>query len=238
MKKEKQLNYIISVIAVLINVIVITNSIVHDPLIGYDADSHLDYITVVADHLPTKSESGEYYSPPLPYIIPGIAYKSCALLSNTDFISLLRCKLLSGHIAQGINAILAIFITLLLIKISELIKQGNKYFRISTLMIFGGLTVFYKTFSQVRGEPYVAFFTLLVTFIMLKLYKDQKLFTWKASGLIGLILGLLALSRQWGFLIFPAIFFFLLVAAVRKSSVSIGKRITIIIFTFLFAALV
>jgi len=233
MKKEKKLKYIVYIIAILINVIVIVNSIIHDPIIGYDSDAHLDYITVVADHLPSESDSGEYFSPPLPYIIPGIAYKSCTNFSNAV---LLMCKLFSGHVAQGLNAILAIGITLLVIKISELIRPNNKYFTISNLVMLGGLTVFYKTFSQVRGEPYVAFFTLLVVFIILKLYKNQELFNLKASGLIGLTLGLLALSRQWGVLIYPAVLFFLI--KVMDSSTPFRKRMASVSFTFLIAALV
>jgi hypothetical protein len=102
--------------------------------------------------------------------------------------------------------------------------------------MLGGLTVFYKTFSQVRGEPYVAFFTLLVVFIILKLYKNQELFNLKASGLIGLTLGLLALSRQWGVLIYPAVLFFLI--KVMDSSTPFRKRMASVSFTFLIAALV
>ena len=68
------------------------------------------------------------------------------------------CRTYDGKFAQGINVLLSIGTTMLLLMIAEQIKPGNRFFKISALMMLALLTVYYKTFSQVRGEPYVVFF--------------------------------------------------------------------------------
>ena len=213
--------------------IVAVNSIVHDPIVGYDADAHLDYLAVVSDHLPSEIESGEFFSPPLPYYMPGLVYQACIAYTVT---APRLCKNFGGHFAKGINFLLAIGIILLLVKIANLIKPKNKYFVISTLVFLGGLTVFYKTFAQVRGEPYVAFFTLLVAFLALQMYKDRSKFNWKYASWLGVSLGLLVLSRQWGFFLYPAVFLLLLVG--RRESMPFSKRFATTILTFSLAAII
>lgn len=185
-------------LAVLINCIVAINAFLHDPFIGYDADGHLDYMATVAQQLPSEKESGEYFSPPLPYLLPGLVFQTCDQDQST-------CKFQAGKIAQIINLFLSIGITILLIKISEQLSPGNYYLKISTLSLLSILTVYYKTFAQVRGEPYVGFFTAVSIWLGLRLMNDcsQKKLT-RNVVYTGVALGGLALSRQWGFFLFPS----------------------------------
>ena len=57
-----------------INLLVLVNALLHSPFVGYDIPEHLKNVTAISQfHLPVKGESREYYSPPLPYLIPAIA---------------------------------------------------------------------------------------------------------------------------------------------------------------------
>ncbi len=231
MKKVELL--IIKLFVFIIIALVGVNSIIHDPIVGYDADAHLDYLAVVGNHLPSEIESGEFFSPPLPYYLPGLVYQGCVVFSETRPR---LCKNFSGHVAKGINFLLAVGMIWLVVKIADLVKPKNTHFLISTLALLGVLTVFYKTFSQVRGEPYVAFFTVLVIFLTLKMYKDETKFSWRYASLLGITLGLLILSRQWGFFLYPAVFFVL----IRKNgeNIPVSKDLYIVFFTFFVAAII
>ncbi len=197
--KEQNLKRIILILAIVINSLVAINSFLHNPFVGYDSDAHLDYVSILTFRLPAdREDSKEYYSPPLPYFLPSLVFRFCP--SNT-----IACKITAGKFAQGINLILSIIITIFLIKIADLIKPQNQYFKITTLILFGLFTVYYKTFSQVRGEPYLAFFEVLSIYLGLKLARTPEAVRLKNGLLLGVCLGGLGLSRQWGFLLFPAI---------------------------------
>jgi len=222
----QNLNRIILTIACFINLLVATNAFLHNPSVGYDSKEHLNYISVVAVHLPTKSESGEYYSPPLPYFLPSLIFQLCK--SGT-----IACRYIAGKFAQGINLILSIGITTLLIKLAELIKPKNQHFKIATLLIFGLFTVYYKTFSQVRGEPYLAFFEVLSIYLVLKLVRTPETLTLKDGVFLGICLGGLGLSRQWGFLLFPAIVCIALLTFVENKTFGFKYGETILLSFFI-----
>ena len=224
---EQNLNRVILAIACIINALVAVNAAFHNPFIGYDADNHLDYVSVLADHLPTKSDSLEYYSPPLPYFLPSLIFQLCE--SNT-----ITCKYVAGKFAQGINLLLSIVITVFLIKIADLIRPKDQHFKIATLLMFGLLTVYYKTFSQVRGEPYVAFFEIVSIYFVLKLTQTPEAVTLKDGILPGICLGGLCLSRQFGLLLVPAIGCLAVLIVVRKKTLGL-KYGGVLLFSFFVA---
>lgn len=59
-----------------------------------------------------------------------------------------------------------------------------------------------------RAETYVAFFSVLMLYLALK-FSIKRDFSLKNGLCLGLSMGLCALSRQWGILLFPAFFLFL-----------------------------
>tara|TARA_S200000501_G_scaffold372486_1_gene417584 strand:+ start:136 stop:1086 length:951 start_codon:yes stop_codon:yes gene_type:complete len=67
------------------------------------------------------------------------------------------------------------------------------------------LTVNYKTFAMIRGEPYILFFYSVILFLILSFMKKDNKNWIKSSLILGIFIGLTALSRQWGFLLFPSI---------------------------------
>lgn len=184
-----------------INLLVFANAILHHPEIGYDANDHLLYMQVLPERLPGKDDTREFFSAPLPYLIPSLVSEACESI-NTNTID---CRFWGGKSGQIINILLSIGTTFLLVKISHTTHPENRYFKFSTLLFLGLLPVYYKTFSQFRGEPYVAFFAMLAAYLMLNMLAARHDLSWKNGVQLGIVLGALALSRQWGFLVFPAV---------------------------------
>jgi hypothetical protein len=202
-----KIDKILLAIFLVINLLVLTNSILHNPEMGYDAEDHLTYIQVLPYRFPNAQDTREFFSPPLPYFLPSFIDKACLALSQdrTAPKTIDDCRKIAGKFDQLINLALSIGITILFIKIAESLRPGNRFLKISSLALLGVMTVYYKTFAQVRGEPYVAFFTIWAIYLVAKIINHREQVTWKDGLGLGVILGLLGLSRQWGFMLFPAI---------------------------------
>jgi len=182
------------IVFLLINSIVCVNAFFHDPGIGYDAGGHLRYIQTLSElRLVTPPDSREFFSPPLPYAIP-------ALLMTFTGIKLFW----AAKLAQCLNVLLSLGLTFYLIKACRLISSKSAL-KLGALVFLGILPVYYKTFAFVRGEPYVAFFTVMILYYTLLVYKRRG-FSTVDSTILAVLMGLCALSRQWGFLFFPAVF--------------------------------
>jgi len=208
---QNKAKYITLSITIIINLLVLINGFLHNPAVGYDAQDHLSYITVLPDRLPaTIKDTGEFYSPPLPYFLPSLGNRICVSLNQT-----LDCEFINGKVAQFINFLLSIGITLLFLKLADLLKPGDEYFKISLLAFWGILTVYYKTFSQVRGEPYLAFFTVLTAYWMLRILKSPEKIWWKQAVALGFSIGGLILSRQLGFFLLPSIVGIAVIAVIK-----------------------
>ena len=216
----RKLDPILLVLCLVINSIVLINAILHYPKIGYDVVQNLNYIQVLPDRLPTENDTSEFFSPPLPYLLPS-GFDAICEQHAPDALQIYNglnysntCRLYDGKFAQGLNVLLSIGTTVLLLMIAEQIKPNNRFFKISILTMLALLTVYYKTFSQVRGEPYVVFFITLSIYLINEVLVTTT-FHYKLVIATGVSLGLLVLSRQWGFFIFPAIFLLLIWIFVR-----------------------
>ncbi|GAB4578779.1 MAG: hypothetical protein Fur0022_15160 [Anaerolineales bacterium] len=178
------------------------NALLHAPNIQYDADEHFRYLETLAQaRLPNLEDSKEFFSPPLPYLVPAI------LLQTTASGPWAAVK-----IGQIFNVFLSLATTYTLLKICNRLRPGEAGAKLATLGMLGILPVYYKTFAYVRGEPFVALFTLLSIYFALQLFTPDLHQTStspsKQSSLIlflGICLGLGVLSRQWGFFLFPAL---------------------------------
>ncbi len=183
---------------ILINGIVLVNASLHDPRIGYDSTEHLRYIKALSEwRLVRPGDSFEFFSPPLPYLLPAL------------LVSITGMKLFwAAKMAQLFNFLLSVGTTWYLIKICQLINP-RPIFKIGTLVFLGILPVYYKTFAFVRGEPFVVFFALVMVYYFLKISVKEQ-FNLANGAVLGTMMGLSALSRQWGFFLFPSIFLFLI----------------------------
>jgi len=178
----------------LISALVLTNAILHDPRRGYDGKDHVNYIaSLAADwRLPTKAETGQYYSPPLPYFLP-------ALLTALQVGSWKALKF-----AQLINVLLAMGVLFYLLKICREVSPHNPRLGLLSLGLLGLLPVFYRSFALIRGEPYLAFLAVFITYQSLSIFLKRR-YSIKAILLLGVALGLAILARQWGFFLLPAV---------------------------------
>jgi len=225
-------------IFILINGIVLFNAVFHDPSAGYDAWDHHNYIKALGHfRLPTIEDSHEFFSPPLPYVLPAAvlfsSYKLCTLLG----VKYAYAPFLSFKFGQIQNVFVSVLLTLHLLKIASALRPGNISFRIYSLGFLGLLPVYYKMFSVIRGEPFVALFAVLSTYYILTVIfsEPQNIYT---SGLVlGILLGLLILSRQWGFFFFPPILFLALIVAVKRQNRAL-PFIKMILLSLLIAAIV
>ena len=209
------------IVFLVINLIVFVNAVLHDPMIGYDARDHLKYVDALSKfRLVTPGESREFFSPPLPYALPAL------VLAFTGW------KLFwIGKIAQILNVLLSLGVTYLVVKICKEI-QPDSFSSFTALVFVGILPVYYKTFSQVRGEPYLVFFALLSFFYTLTIV-IKKEYTFKNTILLGLAMSLSALSRQWGIFLFPGIFLVLAANWIRFPGVRIHAAKSILILLVL-----
>jgi 4-amino-4-deoxy-L-arabinose transferase-like glycosyltransferase len=237
---DGKIDPVILTLCLVINIIVLTNAILHYPKIGYDVVQDLNYIQVLPDRLPTFQDTYEFFSPPLPYFLPSRFDVICEqhapdALQNYNGLSYSNtCRLYDGKFAQGLNVLLSIGTTILLLMVAEQIKPGKRFFRISALMMLALLTVYYKTFSQVRAEPYVIFFIALSIYLINEILKTTSL-NYKLIVATGITLGLLVLSRQWGFFIFPAIFLLIIWIFIQDRQIGWLRIRQFFLITFLSA---
>jgi hypothetical protein len=171
------------------------NAVLHDPYVGYDVGDFTAYIKTLSDfRLPDVEDSDEYFTPPLPFIIPALLHFT---INKPVFLSL--------KLAQLINVLLGLGSVLAVIRISNLLSPGDIHFRNFALISLVSLPVFYKSNALIRSEPYLVFFILLYIEQLIILGKREThplrhaLF---GGGLFGAAL----LSRQWGILILPGVF--------------------------------
>lgn len=188
-----RIDRVLVAIFILVNLLVLVNALLHDPRVGYDSVDHLINIQALADgHLPTRDESREFFSPPLPYFIPAM------LLATDDFTIEASAKA-----GQLINFFLSIGLTFTILLLCQLIIPSDRHLKIFALVLTGILPVYYKSFAMVSGEPYLAFLTVFALYFSLHAFSNTPRMT--DALILGIILGLAILSRQWGFFLFLAI---------------------------------
>lgn len=189
-----RLNFALLIVFIVINGLVLVNATLHDPTIEYDASDHLTIIKYLARNAewPTAAQTNEFFSPPLPYLLPAFVLR-LHLVGATG----------AAKFAQLINVSLSLLLTFFLLKLCDQLDDDNTWLKFTALALLGILPVYYRTFAFVRGEPYVATFAVLSIYQALRLFSAQKKLV--HALILGVELGLLILSRQWGFFLFPAI---------------------------------
>jgi hypothetical protein len=182
-----------------INGLVLYNVIAHPPTVGYDAGSHLGYILTLAEgRLPTPYDTSEFFSPPLPYALPALAYASGLSWELTT------------KLAQVLNVVASLGTVFVLMRLAQLIRPGKWRYVSATLAVLALLPVYYKSFAFIRGEVWVTLFTVLTAYEVVALSAteyERKQWAIRAIRL-GLWLGLAVLARQWGFMVWAAVVFY------------------------------
>ena len=200
--------------------ILLFNIFSYHPILGYDADAHDGYIDFLSRYLPDrinvplKEDTREFFNPPLAYLFPSIIQVICRnTIEAQDF--LLACKPYYNKATHIFQSFLYLFTILINMKTLQLFTKSKYFLNISYLLPVSILAVNYRTISMIRGEVYILFFLSLLLNRFLKLVQSKFEYTLIDIIVFGLLIGLLALSRQWAFLLFPG--FFILIHYIEKA---------------------
>lgn len=206
----------------------------YTPMLGYDASAHFSYIDSFSKYLPrkfilpTKLDSREFFSPPIPYLVPSFIQVLCRnFIESSNY--LYDCKPVYSKVSQLFNYIiyfLVIFINLASLK--KILKTSNIYYA-SYLLLISMIAVNYRTFSMIRGEPYIVLFMSIGIYLFILLIDNNYNFDFRNVLHFGFIIALLALSRQWAFLLFPPFFIIYLTKVVNRNK----NYLKFILFSFL-----
>jgi len=209
LKIEKALNfYIFFVLLSSIIYLLIYNLLHYDQIFGYDGEAHHDYVQnflniyLYNNDQPSSIFTREFFSPPLPYVFPTIINELCKRYVEIEnlFESCREIYSFGTIFFQSILYLLTLFVYL---KIVKLFFNYKSVFHFSTLLLLSIFTINYKTVVMLRGEIYILFLNSIILYLFLKLCKSQFQYTKRDIFIFGLLIGLLALSRQWAFLLFP-----------------------------------
>ncbi len=168
---------------VLINSIVLRNALLHDPWVGYDSPEHIRYIEVLSHgRFPTMEDSAQFFSAPLPYVIPAIVRAVSGSIQLAARSALLQ------------NFIASLILTWALIQFAHTARPNEPYFPPLILAILGLLPVYYKSLAFVRGTSLVTMFTVLAMLEVVKFLNGKR----DSGYVLGVVCAGMALARQWG----------------------------------------
>ena len=186
--------------------ILIYNILHYAPILGYDGEAHFSYVNSLARYLPrqlrlpSSDETREFFSPPLGYLVPAVSQVVCRnLINSSNFLMDCQPIFERAQIFQSLLYVFTININLVTLK---KITNSKTLINLPYLILVSLLAVNYRTISMVRGEPYILFFLSLFMLAILKVERVNFVIQPKNVILTGLIIGCLALSRQWAFFLF------------------------------------
>jgi len=211
LKKESISKYSFSLLIFSTFFVLIYNYFHYSPMLGYDAPAHFTYIDYFSRYLPrsfklpTNLDSREFFSPPIPYIIPSFFQVLCRnVIESSNFLS--DCRPFYSKYTLIFQYILFIFTVFINLKTLGLFFSTKSKLFTSYFLLISMLSVSYRTFSMIRGEPYIVFFLSLLLYNFVKISKKNFVFRFSDVMYFGIVIGCLALSRQWAFLLFPGFF--------------------------------
>ena len=179
-------------------------------MLGYDAPAHFTYIDYFSRYLPrsfklpTNLDSREFFSPPIPYIIPSFFQVLCRnVIESSNFLS--DCRPFYSKYTLIFQYILFIFTVFINLKTLGLFFSTKSKLFTSYFLLISMLSVSYRTFSMIGGTIYSIFLSLLL-YNFVKISKKNFVFRFSDVMYFGIVIGCLALSRQWAFLLFPGFF--------------------------------
>ena len=208
------------IVSISILYVLIYNLLHYDPIQGYDGDAHHAYVQNFLNlytpgrlNQPSSNLTYEFFSPPFPYLFPAFVNEICK--SYFSFENIYEtCQKIYGFINIIFQSFMYLVLLYLYMKIVKLFNGTDKKIYLSVLLVLGLFTANYRSIGMIRAETYIL---LLNSFFLYRfLLLINKSFAYDKSDIIyfGFTVGLLALSRQWAFLLFPA--YFLLYFFIKK----------------------
>ena len=186
----------------------------YDPIQGYDGEAHHAYVQNFLNiFVPGKTDQPsakftyEFFSPPLPYILPAFINEICKY-SIFSLNKLETCQDIYGFINILFLSLLFLITLVTYTKIIKIIFNKDTSFSLTILLTIGIFSTNYKAISMIRGEVYILFFNAFLIYRFVLLVKKSFNYQKQDIFIFGVTIGLLALSRQWAFLLFPSYFIF------------------------------
>ena len=187
--------------------ILIYNILHYAPILGYDAEAHFSYVDYLSRYLPKElklpgeDETREFFNPPIGYLFPSFVQIFCRnLIESNNLVA--DCQPIYGKATQIFQSILYLVTMYINLFTLKLITKSNNIFNVGYIVLISLLAVNYRTISMIRGEPYILFFLSLFLLSILKVEDSEYDFGLKQILYTGVIIAAIALSRQWGFLLF------------------------------------
>ena len=184
------------------------NIIHYTPLLGYDAEAHINYVDHLSRYLPDRinlpsdNDSREFFNPPIGYLVPSFFQILCRnTIESSDFLN--DCRPFYSFYTQIFQSFMYLLTILINLKILKNFNKQNTIFNLAYLLLISLTAVNYRTISMIRGEPYIVFFLSILLYYLHQANKNEFSFDLRKIFIVGLAIGGIALSRQWGFLLFP-----------------------------------
>jgi len=184
----------------------------YDPIQGYDGEAHHAYVQNFLNiFVPGKTDQPaanftyEFFSPPLPYVLPAFINEICKY-SISSLNKLETCQDIYGFINILFLSLLFLITLVIYMKIIKIIFNKDTSFSLTILLTIGIFSTNYKAISMIRGEMYILFLNAFLIYRFLLLVKNSFNYKKQDIFIFGVLIGFLALSRQWAFLLFPAYF--------------------------------
>jgi hypothetical protein len=216
------------VIFIVINLIVFFNVISHEAFVIYDSGGHYTNIKAYSEfRFPGKDESFEYHSAPIAYIIPAISYKTTSYFDIGEKIKASEGAIakyfyanfldqfedtdlaIAGKAGQFQLLFVSLILGFYLAKVTRQIHPDKPEFQFFTFLMLSILPVYYRTFSFIRGEPFVAMWTIILAYYFIDFLKKKKNLG-KSFATFGLLIGMATLSRHFGAFLGVALVLYLL----------------------------
>ncbi len=183
----------------------------YDIKFSYDADAHIEYIKYVSQYLPRslkiplREHTYLFYNPPLSYLFPSLVNASCRFFSLIHN-NVSTCEIFYGKFVQIFNSIIYISTILINLRVLKKINKSDSFINYGYLILISILAVNYRTVSMIRSEIYLLFFMSLLLSLVLKAFELEFKVNFRDKIYLGILVGLLALTRQTAFLLFPSFF--------------------------------
>ena len=198
--------YFLSFLIVLMIFPIVHNIFNYECAYNYDYDAHKIYVErMVEGRLPTVEDTREFYFPPLPYVMPVYLNKACIKFKVSYSPEFGLCDIIYQKGSLAFQYLLFFFSLVLIYKISQKISKNLIYANLN-ILLFSFFPANIRSFSMIRGEPYLVFFTLLLIYLTCIYIDTKKVYSYKHYLIFGIMAGLLLLSRQYGIFLLVTIF--------------------------------
>ena len=147
------------------------NIIHYTPLLGYDAEAHINYVDHLSRYLPDRinlpsdNDSREFFNPPIGYLVPSFFQILCRnTIESSDFLN--DCRPFYSFYTQIFQSFMYLLTILINLKILKNFNKQNTIFNLAYLLLISLTAVNYRTISMIRGEPYIVFFLSILLYYL------------------------------------------------------------------------